>query len=152
MLSVWIHPWLCLLFQEARCGYAIAIMALYWCTECMPLAVTALLPVVLFPMMGIMKADEVLLPLAHLPFFFLAIPIIFELKTADYELKKIELCWICVQPCFRSALSIWRTLTCCSLVGFWWPSRWRNGTFTSASLSEFCCSWVSVRLCKTELF
>uniref|UniRef100_A0A3Q4BA24 Uncharacterized protein n=1 Tax=Mola mola TaxID=94237 RepID=A0A3Q4BA24_MOLML len=44
---------------EARCGYAIALMALYWCTECMPLAVTALLPVILFPMMGIMKASEV---------------------------------------------------------------------------------------------
>ncbi|KAM4546049.1 solute carrier family 13 member 2 [Odontesthes bonariensis] len=34
-------------------------MALYWCTECMPLAVTALLPVVLFPAMGIMKAGDV---------------------------------------------------------------------------------------------
>uniref|UniRef100_A0A672G279 Solute carrier family 13 member 2 n=1 Tax=Salarias fasciatus TaxID=181472 RepID=A0A672G279_SALFA len=41
----------------SRCGYAIALMALYWCTECMPLAVTALLPVVLFPMMGIMTVS-----------------------------------------------------------------------------------------------
>lgn len=49
-----VHP-----YPEARCGYAIIIMALYWCTECMPLAVTALLPVILFPMMGIMKAEEV---------------------------------------------------------------------------------------------
>lgn len=45
--------------SEARCGYAIILMALYWCTECMPLAVTALLPVILFPMMGIMKAGDV---------------------------------------------------------------------------------------------
>ncbi|XP_036975725.1 solute carrier family 13 member 2-like [Acanthopagrus latus] len=45
--------------SEAKCGYAIILMALYWCTECMPLAVTALLPVILFPMMGIMKADKV---------------------------------------------------------------------------------------------
>ncbi|KAK5858748.1 hypothetical protein PBY51_002865 [Eleginops maclovinus] len=45
--------------SEAKCGYAIILMALYWCTECMPLAVTALLPVVLFPMMGIMKAADV---------------------------------------------------------------------------------------------
>ncbi|XP_014828004.1 PREDICTED: solute carrier family 13 member 2-like [Poecilia mexicana] len=45
--------------QEAKCGYVIILMALYWCTECMPLAVTALLPVVLFPMMGIMKAGDV---------------------------------------------------------------------------------------------
>ncbi|XP_063060525.1 solute carrier family 13 member 2-like [Engraulis encrasicolus] len=34
-------------------------MALYWCTECIPLAVTALLPVILFPMMQIMEASEV---------------------------------------------------------------------------------------------
>ncbi|XP_068600205.1 solute carrier family 13 member 2-like [Brachionichthys hirsutus] len=34
-------------------------MALYWCTECMPLAVTGLLPIILFPMMGIMTAEEV---------------------------------------------------------------------------------------------
>lgn len=54
---------LCLPLQystpEAKCGYAIILMALYWCTECMPLAVTALLPVVLFPMMGIMESGKV---------------------------------------------------------------------------------------------
>ncbi|XP_057676943.1 solute carrier family 13 member 2-like [Corythoichthys intestinalis] len=43
----------------ARCGYTILLMALYWCTECLPLAVTAMLPVVLFPMMGIMQAQQV---------------------------------------------------------------------------------------------
>uniref|UniRef100_A0AAV2JD89 Solute carrier family 13 member 2 n=2 Tax=Knipowitschia caucasica TaxID=637954 RepID=A0AAV2JD89_KNICA len=45
--------------SEARCGYVIILMALYWCTECLPLAVTALLPVVLFPMMNIMQAEKV---------------------------------------------------------------------------------------------
>lgn len=44
---------------EARCGYVIILMALFWCTECMPLAITALLPVVLFPMMGIMESEKV---------------------------------------------------------------------------------------------
>ncbi|XP_068566308.1 solute carrier family 13 member 2-like [Cebidichthys violaceus] len=44
---------------EAKCGYVIILMALYWCTECIPLAVTALLPVILFPMMGIMESSEV---------------------------------------------------------------------------------------------
>ncbi|NP_998617.2 solute carrier family 13 member 2 [Danio rerio] len=44
---------------EARCGFAIILMALFWCTECMPLAITALLPVVLFPMMGIMESGKV---------------------------------------------------------------------------------------------
>ena len=37
-------------------------MALFWCTEALPLAVTALFPIILFPMMGIMKSSEVSLP------------------------------------------------------------------------------------------
>ncbi|XP_075415731.1 solute carrier family 13 member 2 [Tenrec ecaudatus] len=45
--------------KEAYCAYAIILMALFWCTEALPLAVTALFPVVLFPMMGIMDASEV---------------------------------------------------------------------------------------------
>uniref|UniRef100_A0A8B9KJI3 Solute carrier family 13 member 5 n=1 Tax=Astyanax mexicanus TaxID=7994 RepID=A0A8B9KJI3_ASTMX len=44
---------------EAKCGYVIIVMALYWCTECMPLAMTALLPVILFPMLGIMESGKV---------------------------------------------------------------------------------------------
>lgn len=47
------------LLQEANCGYVIILMALYWCTECIPLAVTALLPVILFPFLGIMEAEKV---------------------------------------------------------------------------------------------
>ncbi|XP_031427834.1 solute carrier family 13 member 2 [Clupea harengus] len=46
-------------YPEVKCGYAIILMALYWCTECIPLAVTALMPVVLFPLMGIMEAGQV---------------------------------------------------------------------------------------------
>ncbi|XP_006184984.1 solute carrier family 13 member 2 [Camelus ferus] len=45
--------------KEAYCGYAIILMALLWCTEALPLAVTAFFPVILFPMMGIMDASEV---------------------------------------------------------------------------------------------
>ncbi|XP_054649711.1 solute carrier family 13 member 2-like [Dunckerocampus dactyliophorus] len=45
--------------SEAKCGFVIILMALYWCTECIPLAATSLLPVILFPMMKIMESDEV---------------------------------------------------------------------------------------------
>ncbi|NXX87100.1 S13A2 protein, partial [Urocolius indicus] len=45
--------------QEAKCGYLIIVMALYWCTEALPLSVTALLPVLIFPMMNIMESSEV---------------------------------------------------------------------------------------------
>ncbi|XP_064840969.1 Na(+)/citrate cotransporter-like [Oncorhynchus masou masou] len=45
--------------KEARCAYVIILMAVYWCTEALPLAVTALLPAVLFPMFGIMQSKDV---------------------------------------------------------------------------------------------
>ena len=38
--------------QEALCGYSIIVMAVYWMTEAIPIQVTALLPVVLFPITG----------------------------------------------------------------------------------------------------
>ncbi|XP_077984277.1 Na(+)/citrate cotransporter-like [Glandiceps talaboti] len=42
----------------AKCGYAIGIMAMYWITEVVPLAVTALLPMVLFPTLGVLTMKE----------------------------------------------------------------------------------------------
>ncbi|NWX24057.1 S13A2 protein, partial [Aegotheles bennettii] len=45
--------------QEARCGYVIIVMALFWCTEALPLAVTALFPVLLFPLLNIMDSTTV---------------------------------------------------------------------------------------------
>ncbi|MEE6468863.1 hypothetical protein FKM82_008402 [Ascaphus truei] len=45
--------------KEASCAYSIILMAVYWCTEVIPLAVTALLPVLLFPMFGILESKEV---------------------------------------------------------------------------------------------
>ncbi|KAM4795581.1 solute carrier family 13 member 2 [Rhinophrynus dorsalis] len=45
--------------KEASCAFVIIVMALFWCTEALPLAVTALFPVLLFPMMGIMDSTAV---------------------------------------------------------------------------------------------
>ncbi|KYO40865.1 solute carrier family 13 member 2 isoform X1 [Alligator mississippiensis] len=45
--------------KEARCGYVIILMALFWCTEALPLAITALFPVLLFPLMDIMDSTQV---------------------------------------------------------------------------------------------
>uniref|UniRef100_A0A8C3T280 Solute carrier family 13 member 2 n=1 Tax=Chelydra serpentina TaxID=8475 RepID=A0A8C3T280_CHESE len=44
---------------QARCGYVIILMALFWCLEVLPLGVTALFPVVLFPLMNIMDSTKV---------------------------------------------------------------------------------------------
>uniref|UniRef100_A0A8C6SH92 Solute carrier family 13 member 2 n=1 Tax=Neogobius melanostomus TaxID=47308 RepID=A0A8C6SH92_9GOBI len=46
-------------YKAGKCGFAIILMALFWCTECIPLAITALLPVILFPMLQIMESNEV---------------------------------------------------------------------------------------------
>ncbi|XP_058484322.1 Na(+)/citrate cotransporter-like [Solea solea] len=45
--------------KEAACAYVIVLMAVYWCTEVVPLAVTALLPTILFPVLGIMESKDV---------------------------------------------------------------------------------------------
>ena len=42
-----ITTYLCIVIQEYNCAYVILIMAIYWMTEALPMAVTALLPVVL---------------------------------------------------------------------------------------------------------
>ena len=47
------------LLQKGRCAYAILIMAVYWITEVCPLAVTSLLPLILFPFLGVVEAKQI---------------------------------------------------------------------------------------------
>jgi len=44
---------------EGKCAFLILLMAVFWVTECIPLPVTALLPIVLLPLLGIMTTEEV---------------------------------------------------------------------------------------------
>ncbi|XP_033744110.1 solute carrier family 13 member 5-like [Pecten maximus] len=41
--------------QQSKCAYGLILMAFYWTTETLPVPITALLPVVLFPVMGVSK-------------------------------------------------------------------------------------------------
>ncbi|XP_022252285.1 solute carrier family 13 member 5-like [Limulus polyphemus] len=43
---------------EAKCAYVLLLMACFWLMEIMPLAVTALIPVVFLPLFGILSTDE----------------------------------------------------------------------------------------------
>uniref|UniRef100_A0A672YI00 Solute carrier family 13 member 3-like n=1 Tax=Sphaeramia orbicularis TaxID=375764 RepID=A0A672YI00_9TELE len=45
--------------KEGKCLYVVVLMAMFWCTEAMPLAVTAMLPVCLFPTLGILPSKMV---------------------------------------------------------------------------------------------
>ncbi|XP_018058282.1 PREDICTED: protein I'm not dead yet isoform X3 [Atta colombica] len=41
-----------------KCLYIIALMAMFWVTEVLPLPITGMIPVVLYPLMGIMSTNE----------------------------------------------------------------------------------------------
>ncbi|XP_058800705.1 protein I'm not dead yet-like [Phymastichus coffea] len=43
---------------QARCAFVVVLMAMYWVTECLPLPMTALMPLVLFPCLGILSTAE----------------------------------------------------------------------------------------------
>ncbi|CAF2992535.1 unnamed protein product [Rotaria socialis] len=45
--------------SQARCGYIVIILTIYWVFEAIPLPVTSLLPLALFPMAGILTAERV---------------------------------------------------------------------------------------------
>ncbi|XP_045621415.2 LOW QUALITY PROTEIN: Na(+)/citrate cotransporter [Procambarus clarkii] len=45
--------------DAARCGYVIVIMAVYWMTEALPLAITALIPVFAFPLLGVISTGDI---------------------------------------------------------------------------------------------
>lgn len=116
--------------QEAACAYVIALMAVYWCTEVLPLAVTALLPTILFPMLGIMESKDVRLEPHR----------VLSLTVSEYP--TVWLLWL------RCACSTWRTPTCSSWGGSWWLWPWSTGTYTNASHLEFCCWLESVLRCE----
>ncbi|CAF3538017.1 unnamed protein product [Rotaria sp. Silwood1] len=45
--------------SQARCGYIVIILTIYWVFEAIPLPVTSLLPLALFPMAGVLTAERV---------------------------------------------------------------------------------------------
>jgi len=65
VITLWI-PNLDGMDPEARRVLAIAVlMAVWWISEAVPIPVTALLPILLFPLMGVMSAGEATAPYAH---------------------------------------------------------------------------------------
>ncbi|NXG14401.1 S13A1 protein, partial [Grallaria varia] len=45
--------------KEAECAYTLFVVAIFWLTEALPLAVSALLPAFMFPLFGIMPSKQV---------------------------------------------------------------------------------------------
>ena len=65
VLQVVLYPLLLLVLPlslegpEWKCAYMVLLMCLYWVLELLPLPVTALIPVVLLPVFGIVSTDEI---------------------------------------------------------------------------------------------
>jgi di/tricarboxylate transporter len=45
--------------QESRCAYVLVVMAILWLTEALPIPVTALMPVFLIPMFGVLPGKTI---------------------------------------------------------------------------------------------
>lgn len=56
VLLRWVHI---LVLQQGRCLYVVALMAVYWMTEVIPMTATALFPLVLMPWLGVMDGNKV---------------------------------------------------------------------------------------------
>lgn len=44
--------------KAMRCLYVIGLMAMFWMTEVLPLPITGLIPIFLYPLMGIMSTGD----------------------------------------------------------------------------------------------
>ncbi|XP_037515631.1 solute carrier family 13 member 3 [Rhipicephalus sanguineus] len=44
--------------QKARCAYVVSIVGLYWIVEPIPLGATSLIPIVLYPMLGVLTTER----------------------------------------------------------------------------------------------
>ena len=45
--------------KAGKCAYVVLLMATFWMTEVIPMAITALFPVIMFPWLGIMDTKDV---------------------------------------------------------------------------------------------
>ncbi|RWS00618.1 hypothetical protein B4U79_05929, partial [Dinothrombium tinctorium] len=49
-------------YKETKCGYVLSVMAIFWVFEPVHLAVTALMPIALLPLLGILSTEKASLP------------------------------------------------------------------------------------------
>lgn len=100
----WLYRWIC---QEASCGYIILIMAIYWMTEALPLPITSLIPVVAFPLFGILDTGTVCMAYMKVIYAifisFLCVWISLLINERDtyiwFESKFSQLLWNIITTC-----------------------------------------------------
>ena len=90
IVTFWIFMFLIItvLSPILRCGWTILVMAVFWISECLPLAITSLLPLVLLPLAGVSGTKEVFFVLLDyvLATFSPTIQTIYELVTISINI------------------------------------------------------------------
>ncbi|XP_068601399.1 Na(+)/dicarboxylate cotransporter 3 [Brachionichthys hirsutus] len=115
--------------KEGKCLYVVVLMAAFWCTEALPLAVTAMLPLCLFPTLGVLPS-KTLCPQYFLETNFLFLSgLILASSIEECGLhRRIALKVLCIVGVRPAWLIMGMMLTSCFL------SMWLSNTATTAMM------------------
>ena len=113
----------------ANYTYVLIIMATYWVSEALPISVTALIPMVLFPMLGVMPSDKISIQyLKDTNFLLLGgfiIAVAFEKSGLHQRLALTVLKYVGAKP---------RALMFGFMFSAWFLSMWISNTATTTMM------------------
>ncbi|XP_059168487.1 solute carrier family 13 member 2-like [Physella acuta] len=115
--------------KEMACLYGVIIIATFWITEALPLSITSLLPIVLFPVLGVLPASEVAVNYIKDASMFSFSCLTFALCVEKWQFHK--------RIAYGTLLAIGSSpkwLTIGFMIPTWFLSMWVNNTSATAMM------------------